>query len=82
EDPEVPNWGRPKTGVELRPGMTICIEPIINSGSGEILTEKDGWTTRTRDGKLSAHFEHQILITENEPEILTSWDRQGISSRE
>ncbi|MFH0776152.1 MAG: type I methionyl aminopeptidase, partial [Patescibacteria group bacterium] len=47
EDPEVPNWGRPKTGVELRPGMTICIEPIINSGSGEILTEKDGWTTRT-----------------------------------
>jgi methionyl aminopeptidase len=75
EDPEVPNWGRAGTGVELKAGMTICIEPIINSGTSEILTSKDGWTTRTADGKLSAHFEHQILITEGEPEILTTWDR-------
>ena len=75
EDPEVPNWGQAGTGVELRQGMTICIEPIINSGSAEIVTEADAWTTRTADGKLSAHFEHQILITEGEPEILTTWDR-------
>jgi len=74
EDPEVPNWGRPGTGVALRPGMTICIEPIINRGTSEILTEPDGWTTRTADGKLSAHFEHQILITAGEPEVLTNWD--------
>ncbi|MCF7836198.1 type I methionyl aminopeptidase [Candidatus Gracilibacteria bacterium] len=74
EDPEVPNFGKPGTGVELKAGMTICIEPIINLGKAEILTEKDGWTTRTTDGKLSAHFEHQILMTEDEPEILTTWD--------
>lgn len=77
EDPEVPNWGRPKTGVALRAGMTICIEPIINYGIAEILTSKDGWTTRTADGKLSAHFEHQILITDDKPEILTNWDKIG-----
>lgn len=75
EDPEVPNWGRPGTGVALRAGMTICIEPIINRGTSEILTEKDGWTTHTADGKLAAHFEHQILITDGEPEVLTNWDR-------
>jgi len=75
EDPEVPNWGKAGNGIELKAGMTICIEPIINLGKAEILTEKDGWTTRTADGKLSAHFEHQILITENEAEILTTWDK-------
>ena len=75
EDPEVPNWGRAGTGIELRAGMTICIEPIINRGTAEILTSKDGWTTRTADGKLSAHFEHQILITDGEPDILTNWDK-------
>ena len=74
EDPEVPNWGKAKTGIDLKAGMTICIEPIINAGAAEILTEEDRWTTRTADGKLSAHFEHQILITEDKPEILTPWD--------
>ncbi|MCK5471959.1 type I methionyl aminopeptidase [Candidatus Gracilibacteria bacterium] len=74
EDPEVPNWGKVGSGAKLKKGMVICIEPIINAGSAKILTEKDGWTTRTRDGKLSAHFEHQILIREGEAEILTPWD--------
>ena len=74
ENPEVPNWGRAGSGAKLEKGMVICIEPIINAGAAEILTEKDGWTTRTRDEKLSAHFEHQILIREGEAEILTPWN--------
>lgn len=74
EDPEVPNWGRPGTGPELVPGMTICIEPIIVEGDHQIITEPDGWTTRTRDGGLCAHFEFTVLITESgAPEILTPW---------
>ncbi|MCF7845972.1 MAG: type I methionyl aminopeptidase [Candidatus Peribacteraceae bacterium] len=75
EDPEVPNWGKPGNGTKLQAGMTICIEPIINMGGEQIITEPDGWTTHTSDGKLSGHFEHQILITDNGPEILTTWDR-------
>lgn len=75
EDPEVPNWGKPGTGTKLMAGMTICIEPIINAGKAEITTDTDGWTTRTADGSLSAHFEHQVLITKEEPEILTPWDK-------
>lgn len=74
EDPEVPNWGKAGRGAKLEKGMVICIEPIVNAGGAEILTEKDGWTTRTKDGELSAHFEHQILICEGEAEILTNWD--------
>jgi methionyl aminopeptidase len=74
EDPEVPNWGKVGEGAALSAGMVICIEPIINSGTSEIITEADKWSTRTKDGKLSAHFEHQILITDSEPEILTTWD--------
>jgi len=76
EDPEVPNWGRAGRGPELVPGMVICIEPIINIGTHRIMTEADGWTTRTADGELSAHFEHQVAITaDGAPEILTPWDR-------
>jgi methionyl aminopeptidase len=75
EDPEVPNWGKAGTGPKLVPGMTICIEPIINAGTHQIKTLPDGWTTETADGALSAHFEHQILITDGKPEILTPWDR-------
>lgn len=78
EDPEVPNWGEAGTGAKLEPGMTICIEPIINAGTAEIITEKDGWTTRTTDGKLCAHFEHMVLITEDEAEILTPWDKINV----
>ncbi|MDE5653288.1 MAG: type I methionyl aminopeptidase [Muribaculaceae bacterium] len=73
EDPEVPNYGRRGTGAVLRPGMLICIEPMINMGSKNIVIERDGWQCRTRDRKPSAHFEHQILITPEEPEILTTF---------
>ena len=71
EEPQVPNLGRPGTGPVLRPGMTLAIEPMINLGSGDLRIAKDGWTALTRDGKPSAHFEHTVLITEGEPEILT-----------
>lgn len=74
EDPEVPNYGRRGCGPVLRNGMCICIEPMINLGSKNIVIEADGWTCRTRDRKPSAHFEHTILITEDEPEILTTFD--------
>lgn len=71
EDPSVPNYGTPGRGVRLLPGMTIAIEPMINQGVKEVKTLKDGWTTVTADGKLSAHFEHSIAITSDGPVILT-----------
>ena len=74
EDPEVPNFGRRGTGPLLRNGMTIAIEPMINLGSKNIITERDGWTTRTRDRKPSAHFEHSIAIHHGKPDILSSFD--------
>lgn len=73
EDPEVPNYGRRGTGPVLKPNMVICIEPMINMGSKNIVIERDGWQWRTRDRKPSAHFEHQILITPEDPEILTTF---------
>ena len=73
EDPEVPNYGRRGIGPLLRPGMTICIEPMINLGSKNIVIERDGWQCRTRDRKPSAHYEHTILIKEEAPEILTTF---------
>lgn len=73
EDPEVPNYGRRGTGPVLKPNMLICIEPMINLGSKNIVIERDGWQCRTRDRKPSAHFEHTILITPEEPEILTTF---------
>ena len=71
ESPEVPNFGTPGRGVRLLPGMTIAIEPMINSGVKEVTVLKDGWTTVTADGKLSAHFEHSVAITPDGPVILT-----------
>ena len=71
EDPSVPNYGTPGRGVRLLPGMTIAIEPMINAGVKEVKVLKDGWTTVTAAGKLSAHFEHSVAITENGPVILT-----------
>jgi len=72
EEPHnVPNYGRPGKGELLREGMTICIEPMVNQGTCEMLTLSDGWTTKTADGRLSAHFEHTIAITREGPEILT-----------
>lgn len=71
EDPSVPNYGTPKRGVRLVPGMTIAIEPMVNAGTYQVKTLQDGWTTVTADGELSAHFEHTIAITPSGPVILT-----------
>ena len=71
EDPSVPNFGTPGRGPRLLPGMTLAIEPMINMGGPEVRILKDGWTTVTTDGKLSAHFEHTVAITKDGPVILT-----------
>lgn len=71
EDPSVPNFGTPGRGQRLLPGMTIAIEPMINAGTKAIKCLPDGWTVKTLDGRLSAHFEHTIAITKGEPIILT-----------
>lgn len=74
EAPEVPNFGRPGYGPRLTPGMTIAVEPMINMGTFEVRVLSNDWTVVTGDGKPSAHYENTILITEDEPEILTSGD--------
>ncbi len=74
EEPEVPNYGRPGHLARLVPGMTIAIEPMINEGTANVKVMPDGWTVKTTDGKLSAHFEHTIAITEKGPVILTCAD--------
>ncbi|VAX37171.1 Methionine aminopeptidase [hydrothermal vent metagenome] len=71
EDPEIPNFGQPNKGPELKVGMVFAIEPMVNMGGWKTKIEKDGWTVVTQDGKPSAHFEHTVAITENGPEILT-----------
>ena len=71
EEPEVPNYGTPGRGPRLIPGMTLAIEPMVNAGTYEVQVLKDKWTTVTADGKLSAHYENTVLITDGEPEILT-----------
>ncbi|MFA6257258.1 MAG: type I methionyl aminopeptidase [Candidatus Paceibacterota bacterium] len=71
EDPFVPNFGRKGTGAKLVPGMILALEPMLNLGTKEVTMDDDEYTFRTADGKRSAHFEHTILITEGEPEILT-----------
>ena len=71
EEPEVPNYGPAGRGPRLVPGMTLAIEPMVNEGVHDVKVLKDGWTTVTADGKLSAHYENTVLITDGEPEILT-----------
>ena len=71
EDPQVPNFVDSKCNQKLQPGMTIAIEPMVNAGLPGVKILKDGWTVVTQDGSLSAHFEHTVLVTEGEPEILT-----------
>lgn len=71
EEPEVPNFGAPGRGPRLLPGMTLAIEPMVNMGTHEVRVLKDRWTTVTADGKLAAHYENTVLITDGEPEILT-----------
>ena len=71
EEPQIPNFVDGKTSPRLRPGMTLAIEPMVNLGSPRVKCLSDGWTVVTEDGQLSAHFEHTILVTETEPEVLT-----------
>lgn len=74
ESPEVPNFGRPGHGVRLQRGMTLAVEPMVNAGVYDVRVLSDGWTVKTKDGKLSAHYENTIAITDGEPEILTAID--------
>lgn len=76
EDPQIPNYEAGASNLKLRTGMTIAIEPMINAGGAGVKVLSDKWTAVTTDGKLSAHFEHTIAITDGEPEILTAW--QGV----
>jgi methionyl aminopeptidase len=74
EEPEIPNFGQPGEGPILKPAMILAIEPMVNEGGYEVEILGDKWTARTKDGKLSAHFEHTVCITEGAPEILTAWE--------
>lgn len=71
EEPPIPNYGRAGTGPRLSPGMVLAIEPMVNVGGSDVVTKDDGWTAATRDGSLSAHFEHTVALTEDGPEVLT-----------
>jgi methionyl aminopeptidase len=71
EEPQVPNYGEPGHGMKLKVGHVLAVEPMVNLGSAETRLDDDGWTVRTADGSLSAHFEHSIAVTENGPEVLT-----------
>ncbi len=75
EDPQIPNFGEPGRGVRLKAGMTVAIEPMVNEKGYDVEVLEDGWTTVTKDGCLSAHFEHTIAITEDGPVILSKIDR-------
>lgn len=72
EEPQIPNYGKPGSGFILKQGMTICIEPMITLGGGEVKTDQDGWTISTKDGSKAAHVEHTILVTASGAEILTA----------
>jgi methionyl aminopeptidase len=72
EEPQVPNYGTPGTGMKLKTGMALCIEPMFNVGSRETKVDADGWTVRTNDGSLSAHWEHTVAITPDGPMIFTA----------
>ena len=72
EEPEVPNFGKPGHGPRLLPGMTLAVEPMVNAGGVGVYVLDDKWTVKTLDGSLSAHYENTVLITENDPEILTA----------
>lgn len=84
EAPEVPNYGKRGTGVELRKGMCICIEPMINMGSKNVVFDRDGWTVRTKTGRPSAHFEHCVAIREGKADILSSFEfvSEALGARE
>jgi methionyl aminopeptidase len=72
EEPQIPNFGDPGRGPQLKPGMVLAIEPMVTMGGWEVRILEDGWTAVTQDGSLAAHFEHTVAVTENGPEVLTS----------
>lgn len=74
ESPEVPNYGRRRSGLKLKEGLVLAIEPMINLGTKHVVQEDDGWTIRTRDGKPSAHFEHDIVVRKNKAEVLSTFE--------
>ena len=71
EEPQVPNYGSPGKGIKLRAGMVFAVEPMVNAGGPEVVVKEDGWTAVTKDGSLSAHFEHSVAITDDGPVVLT-----------
>jgi methionyl aminopeptidase len=71
EEPQVPNYGPPERGPRLMAGQVLAIEPMVNVGGPEVVTQSDGWTVVTKDGSLSAHFEHTVAVGPNGPEILS-----------
>jgi methionyl aminopeptidase len=73
EDPQIPNYEAGASNLKLRAGMTICLEPMISEGSAGVKVLEDRWTAVTDDGRLSAHYEHTILVTDGDPEVLTEW---------
>jgi methionyl aminopeptidase len=81
EEPQIPNFVDPKSNQKLRAGMTLAIEPMVNVGMPGVKILNDGWTVVTQDGSLSAHFEHTVLVTEAEPEILTWPERMPLKSK-
>ncbi len=72
EDPQIPNYGNAGRGARLYAGMTLAIEPMVNQGKADVRVMRDGWTVKTLDGKLSAHYENSVLVTDSDPVILTA----------
>ena len=81
EDPQIPNYGKRGSGGKLKEGLVIAIEPMINMGKKEVTNDVDGWTIRTRDGKPSAHYEHNICVTKGAPDILTSFTSTELAEK-
>lgn len=81
EDPQLPNFGRPGTGPELKVGMTLAIEPMVNQGSHDVYIKPDGWTVCTTDGSLSSYYEHTVAITSDGPRILTGPDEGSVRAQ-
>ncbi|MDH3254425.1 MAG: M24 family metallopeptidase, partial [Acidobacteriota bacterium] len=75
EEPQVPNFGRPGRGPRLKPGLVLAIEPMVNVGGPEVRVDADGWTARTRDGSLSAHFEYSVAVTQTGARVLGAEQR-------
>lgn len=73
EDPQVPNYGRKGMGAKLKEGMVLAIEPMVNLGTKDVFHDSDGWTIRTRDGKVSAHYEHNVCVKKGRADILSSF---------